>query len=314
MAPTQFSVAGPYGGFWLRVVARIIDTVIMTVVMVVIEVLWRGASDGYDTSAEEGFWLLIWLIGHWLYYTGLHASQWQATLGKRLLGLRVVNLEGQRISFGHATGRYFAEFLSALILLIGYLMVAFTERKQGLHDMLANTLVVKPEAISVIGNPIPYAGPKAREPIQKPPPRPAENERQHPMDAPRATDHESKQGRFTSGDTERTWVFAGFSENGEVQRLVVRESDFAHADGELIFGRNSERCHLVIPDMTVSGVHGQIRLGSGAIELVDLGSTNGTKVNGVVVEPKTRRRLADGDLVSFGGAELRVFASPEATK
>jgi uncharacterized RDD family membrane protein YckC len=64
------------------------------------------------------------------------------------LSLRVTDLEGQRISFGRATGRHFAKYVSALTLLIGYIMAGFTERKQALHDMLAETLVVRGASVS----------------------------------------------------------------------------------------------------------------------------------------------------------------------
>lgn len=73
----------------------------------------------------------------------MESSAKQATLGKMALGIVVTDLEGARIGFGRATGRYFAKILSGLILGIGFLMAAFTERKQGLHDIIAGTLVVK---------------------------------------------------------------------------------------------------------------------------------------------------------------------------
>ena len=81
------------------------------------------------------------LIG-WLYSALLESSPNQATVGKMALGIKVTDLDGERISFGRATGRHFGKILSFLILCIGYLMVAFTERKQGLHDLMAGTLVV----------------------------------------------------------------------------------------------------------------------------------------------------------------------------
>jgi len=59
-----------------------------------------------------------------------------------VLGIVVTDMNGQRISFGRATGRYFAKIISQIILFIGYLMIAFTEKKQGLHDIMANCLVV----------------------------------------------------------------------------------------------------------------------------------------------------------------------------
>ena len=80
---------------------------------------------------------------NWLYFALLESSSMQGTLGKKALGMIVTDLSGNRIGFGRATGRYFGKILSAIILGIGFIMVAFTERKQGLHDLLANTLVYK---------------------------------------------------------------------------------------------------------------------------------------------------------------------------
>ncbi|QIG54977.1 RDD family protein [Altererythrobacter sp. BO-6] len=67
----------------------------------------------------------------------------QGTPGKRALGLIVTDLDGGRISPMRAVGRYFAKILSTIILFIGFIMIGFTERKQGLHDMIAGTLVQK---------------------------------------------------------------------------------------------------------------------------------------------------------------------------
>jgi ssDNA-binding Zn-finger/Zn-ribbon topoisomerase 1 len=84
----------------------------------------------------------------WVYFAVLESSEWQATLGKMVCGLIVVDEYDNRISFARATGRYFAQILSALILGIGFIMVAFTRRKQGLHDLLAGTLVTRKQAAS----------------------------------------------------------------------------------------------------------------------------------------------------------------------
>ena len=73
----------------------------------------------------------------------MESSHLQATLGKMALSLQVTDLEGRRITFAKATGRFFAKYLSVLTLGIGYLMAAFTERKQALHDIIAGTLVVR---------------------------------------------------------------------------------------------------------------------------------------------------------------------------
>jgi uncharacterized RDD family membrane protein YckC len=72
----------------------------------------------------------------------MESSSKRATLGKMALGIIVTDLEGKRISFGRATGRFFSKILSGIIIYIGFIMVAFTDKKQGLHDMIAGTLVI----------------------------------------------------------------------------------------------------------------------------------------------------------------------------
>ncbi len=124
----------PYGGFWIRVVAWFIDACI-------VGLLWPLSIFAGPGFHVVGFGLGF--FGGWLYEALLTSSSLQATLGKLIVGLRVTDLQGQRISFERATGRHFAKYLSAFILGIGFLMIAFTEKKQGLHDMLAGTLVRK---------------------------------------------------------------------------------------------------------------------------------------------------------------------------
>jgi uncharacterized RDD family membrane protein YckC len=90
----------------------------------------------------NGVGLLVLIAMNWLYSAILESSARGATLGKMALGLRVTDVAGRRIGFGRASGRFFAKFLSALILMIGYVMAGLTRRKQGLHDMIAGCLVV----------------------------------------------------------------------------------------------------------------------------------------------------------------------------
>ena len=136
-------VAGPavlYAGFWRRAGAYLIDYVIWTVlgfVFVVLAVM-VGASD----NSIGALYLAFAFFGYWLYKAVLESGPHQATWGKRAVGIQVTDLQGRRISFGRATGRYFATILSGLTLGVGYVMVAFTARKQALHDMVAGTLVV----------------------------------------------------------------------------------------------------------------------------------------------------------------------------
>lgn len=120
-----------YGGFWRRFGAAIIDGILLVVVNTLIALL-------LDRNTAS---LISAVIG-WVYYAGMESSSRQATIGKSLLGIYVTDIAGNRISFLRATGRYFAKILSAITLFIGYIMAAFTERKQGLHDMIASTLVL----------------------------------------------------------------------------------------------------------------------------------------------------------------------------
>jgi len=90
-----------------------------------------------------GITVVISVLLSWCYEAYFLSSNRQATPGKMALGLKVTNLNGQRISFDQATGRHFAKYLSRVILLIGYIMAAFTERKQALHDVIAGTLVLR---------------------------------------------------------------------------------------------------------------------------------------------------------------------------
>lgn len=138
-----------YAGFWLRVVAYIIDAIILGIVGFVIGMVFGvgAVSTGTDISDPTGggsmLLNLISIVIGVAYFAAMESSSWQATVGKKALGLVVTDLNGQRISVGKAILRYIGKIISALILLIGFIMVAFTERKQGLHDMIAGTLVVK---------------------------------------------------------------------------------------------------------------------------------------------------------------------------
>ena len=119
-----------YAGFWVRFVAMIIDAVIIAV------------GSGLISAATLGAGIIVTFIGPWLYEAFMLSSEWQATVGKRAMSIAVTGIDGNRISFARATGRHFAKWISVLTLGIGFIMVAFTARKQALHDMIAETLVV----------------------------------------------------------------------------------------------------------------------------------------------------------------------------
>lgn len=133
-----------YAGFWKRFAAFIIDGLILMVCGFIIggfidlvHEFTTGASSSAGALGNLGG-----IILGWLYFAIMESSSTQGTLGKMALGIKVTDLSGNAISFGKATGRYFGKIISAFILFIGYLMVAFTSRKQGLHDMMAGCLVV----------------------------------------------------------------------------------------------------------------------------------------------------------------------------
>jgi len=143
-----------YAGFWLRFVAYIIDAIILGIVGVgAFFPLFRANIHAFTTQNPWEVYTsvsrpllairLLALMLSWIYYASLESSAWQATLGKKILGLKVTDLAGNRISFGRASGRFFGKILSGMIIGIGFLMAGFTERKQALHDILAGCLVLR---------------------------------------------------------------------------------------------------------------------------------------------------------------------------
>ena len=146
-----------YAGFWLRVVACVIDLIIVSLVSGLLIALF-GLTNSHSSSDTEAVniafydftyeWIdfsntLLSLFLEFVYAAALESSKFQATVGKIITGIKVADQTGKRISFGRATARHFSKFLSALILGFGFLMVAWTQKKQGLHDKIAETIVIK---------------------------------------------------------------------------------------------------------------------------------------------------------------------------
>lgn len=138
-----------YSGFWIRFCAALIDGIILNIfgliagfiVGLIVGIVMGSSETAQGFAAILGFGVGT-IIG-WLYCAKMESSDKQATLGKQALGIKVTMLDGKPISFAQATVRYFAKYLSTLIFLIGYIMAAFTNKKQALHDMLAKTVVIK---------------------------------------------------------------------------------------------------------------------------------------------------------------------------
>src|SRR5579863_28596 len=146
-----------YAGFWLRLVAWIIDYIIINIALsfITLPLVATSSLRGWmihpPQSPEElaAFFpsvfklFILALVFNWLYFALLESSAWQATIGKKTLGLEVTDLAGQRISFARATGRYFGKIISAMIFMVGFIMAGFTAQKQALHDVMAGTLVMR---------------------------------------------------------------------------------------------------------------------------------------------------------------------------
>jgi len=133
-----------YGGFWVRLIALTIDCAV--VFLILIAALASMATAAAATGLERPIELAAWLAATFLpffYWPLLESSRWQATVGKRVMGLQVAGAEGQRLSFLHALLRTLAKIASSIPLGVGYLLAAFTARKQALHDIIARTLVVR---------------------------------------------------------------------------------------------------------------------------------------------------------------------------
>jgi len=128
-----------YGGFWARFAALVVDSAIITVVGLVLMVVLFMAMGGAGVLIGNIAFFILQL----LYWPVMESSARQATFGKSLMGLQVTDLQGNRTSFVKSLLRNLAKILSSLIMMIGFLIAAFTARKQGLHDMLAGCLVVR---------------------------------------------------------------------------------------------------------------------------------------------------------------------------
>ena len=159
-----------YAGFWLRFVAFLVDGLIIKIAHAILFTplfLVLGLSslvrfggdvnkmDHSGTIPSEMLPLILTLLGgiilalifslimFWLYYALMESSAKQATLGKMILNLKVTDMNGGRISFVRASGRLFGKVVSSMTMCIGYIMAGFTAKKQALHDIMADCLVVK---------------------------------------------------------------------------------------------------------------------------------------------------------------------------
>ncbi len=148
-----------YAGFWIRFVALIIDYLVLNTLTFLLILPLLGivgfSTFGFSelTSMTEEEIVLAFLaisapfyianmVMYWLYYAVQQSSSWQATLGKRAVGIKVTDQHGERLSFTTASLRYLGRIISGMTMLIGYIIAGFTAKKQALHDLIASTYVV----------------------------------------------------------------------------------------------------------------------------------------------------------------------------
>lgn len=143
----------PYAGFWLRVAANLIDSVIIGAASMVIVFIFMFFSFFIIGFLGEvgallglffyfGLYLLIAAMSI-LYWIIMNASKWQGTIGKIVVGIKVVDMEGNRLTIGKSGLRYLGYIVSGFTMGVGFILAAFTDKKQALHDLLVQTLVVK---------------------------------------------------------------------------------------------------------------------------------------------------------------------------
>ena len=123
-----------YAGFWLRAGAAVLDVIIVWIGFIVAVLAIAAVAPPL---------VLVTFAGPWLYFALSESSDKQATLGKQAVGIKVTDMDGRRITFVRASGRFFGKIFSALILYIGFMMAGWTAKKQALHDLMADTLVVR---------------------------------------------------------------------------------------------------------------------------------------------------------------------------
>lgn len=133
-----------YAGFWWRFLAALIDGIIIGIPFRILDTMLENATMSEETIVILALGLLVvQLVTYWLYDALMTSSTARGTLGKKWLGIQVSDLNGDQLTFGRATGRYFAKIVSYLTIYIGFIWAAFHPQKRALHDLIAGTVVTK---------------------------------------------------------------------------------------------------------------------------------------------------------------------------
>jgi len=134
-----------YGGFWRRFAGVTLDSLVMFFPLATLRVLMGLDMMGEWKPDSTVWWIASWIevLLSWLYGALMISGTARGTLGMQVMDLHVTRLHGERVSFGRATARYMAQFLTVLTLGVGFLMQVFTHRRQTLHDLVSGTVVVR---------------------------------------------------------------------------------------------------------------------------------------------------------------------------
>lgn len=262
-----------YAGFWVRFWASAIDSIIWTplLLLVYLKFTFDAVLMGAGGSLSFLYFILS-VLTPWLYCALFEAGKWQATPGKRMLGVYVTDMNGERISFGRASARYFSKFISSFFLFIGYIIAGLTQNKQALHDMIASTLVYRGK---------PEIGPESS----------------------RSSIEPKLAG---SNNSSFNWVFAGFGADGDLVRITFRSDDAKLVTPGLVVGRSFDNCDLYIKDSSVSRMHARFIKAGEKILIEDLGSTNGVLINGRQVNKNSTAEIPSQGNLTIGGVELTI--------
>lgn len=263
-----------YAGFWLRAAAYVIDYVFAIVCLTLVFLVFSIKDE------TGGLASLLSICTMWIYFTLFESSKWQATPGKRLLKIRVTDLSGSRITIGRAAARNLARILSGLLLGIGYIMAAFTDKKQALHDQIVNTLVLK----GVPNND--FAS--------------NQNDLENPIDSSRVVTAES------STRKRQKWVMAGFDSDGRVIRISFDFDDPRLLEGGIIIGRDSKTADIHIGDASISRNHARLFRLDQEIWIEDLGSTNGISISGKLLSSQGKILLPSRGTLTIGGVIFTI--------
>lgn len=142
-----------YAGFWWRCGAALIDAAVLffplSFTMILSYHICEAVLDAkrYNPDWALLTWPVVFVISTLCYFAFLESSQWQATLGKKVLGVCVSDIEKRRLTLGRAAGRTFAKYVSCLTVGVGFVICGFTKKKQALHDLIARCLVLRPLAV-----------------------------------------------------------------------------------------------------------------------------------------------------------------------